>query len=222
MTTTLYQFDGAPPSWRVRLGFAFKGIDVDTHSLSYEDEEHKGEEMLRLNPRARLPFLSEKKTRLQNSLAILAWLDWAYPQPRLLGSHADEAAEIWQLVMDGYDFFRDANRKMLSVAFADHLGRQEEEQLRDGSHLAHVECRRIEKKLTDGRRYLCGNHPTAADAFIYPETRLILRAVKTKPVVMSRAGFDGFSERYPMLSNWLDGLSALPHVAATIPAHWKS
>ncbi len=222
MRTSLYHFDGAPPSWRVRLGLAFKGVEVDTYSLSFADQEHKAAEMLRLNPRARLPFLSDGRAHVQNSLAILVWLDWVYPDPGLFGSHAYEVAEVWQLVMDGYDFFRDANRQMLSVAFADHLNRQDEQQLQAGAQLAHVECHRIEAKLKDGRRYLCGDQPTAADAFIYPETRLIKRAIKTNPGVMNHAGFYDFSERYPALANWLDRLSALPKVAATIPAHWTS
>ena len=222
MQQTLYQFDGAPPSWRVRLGFAFKGVDPEIRSLSFSDCEHKSPEMLSLNPRARLPFIDAGTIRLQNSLAILAWLDREFPGPELFGSKPEEAAQIWQIVMDGYDRFREANRQMLGIVFSADNASLNVDELIETSNLAHAECRQVEATLGEGSDYLCGNVPSAADAVIFPEVRMIMRAIQTEGELMTKPGFQDMALQYPLTSSWMDRLWELPAVAETLPKHWSN
>ncbi|MDW3181730.1 glutathione S-transferase family protein [Roseobacter sp.] len=225
MQLRLLQISGAPPSWRVRLGLAFKGLAADIRTLSASDRENEADDIRKLNPRGTLPILVADGLSLHGSLAILAWLDRRHPDVPLFGATPDKAAEIWQLVMDCYDDFREANHKLLSVAFASRgelpqAGTADAQMLEAGAALAHAECRALEARLSDGRPYLCGDLPSAADALVYPETRLIERAIETKAALMRSVGFGDMHGLYPLVSAWMARLNAMPEVARTLPEHW--
>lgn len=225
MQPTLFQISGAPPSWRVRLGLAFKGIDADIRTLTASDRADDADDIRKLNPRGTLPILLEDGMSVHSSLAILAWLDRRHPEIPLFGSTPEEVADIWQVVMGCYDDFREANRQLLSVAFASRGelpkgGSAEAEVFETGAALAHVECRYLEARLSDGRPYLCGDLPSAAEALVYPEMRLIERSIATKATLMDSVGFGDVPGLYPMISAWMARLSAMPEVARTMPEHW--
>ncbi|WP_300019494.1 glutathione S-transferase family protein [uncultured Roseobacter sp.] len=225
MQRTLFQISGAPPSWRVRLGLAFKGIQVDIRTLTTSDREEGDFDIRKLNIRGTLPVLMDNDVSVHNSIAILAWLDRQYPQTPLFGATPGDALEIWQLVMTCYDDFREANRQLLTVVFASRgelpeKGSFEADMLETGATQAHVECRYLEARLSDGRPYLCGDHLSAAEALVYPEVRLIQRAAATKPKLMQAVGLGDMRQLYPYISTWMDRLEAMPEVAGTMPEHW--
>jgi glutathione S-transferase len=209
----------------VLIGLAFKGVEANQVRLSYADDEHHSEAFRKLNPRSTVPVLRAGTVTLRDSVAILAWLDRAYPGRPLFGSSSDEAAEIWQIAMECADYLREANRVLLTVAFASHgtLPRDssnEQSQLQAGSGLLHAECRYLENLLSDGRPFLAGEQPTAADAVAFPEIQLLQRAAVTKNDVMATVGFGYPPDLYPKLAIWKDRLNAMPEVAATVPSHW--
>ena len=86
--------------------------------------------------------------------------------------------------------------------------------------LVHAECRYLESILSDGRWYLCGDAPGAADAVAFPEIRLMQRVVETKHDLLSALGFAYPPDLYPKVADWRARLNGDPGVAATIPAHW--
>ncbi|SMR81243.1 glutathione S-transferase [Aliiroseovarius halocynthiae] len=226
MTPTLYHFSGAPRSWRVLLAFAFKGLKLEHQLLSYANGDHRTETFLELNPRGTTPVLTIGTTKLRDSIAILAWLDHAYPETPLFGATPDEAAEIWQIAMECTEFLREASHVLLLQAFASNgkppsQGSPEHATLQTGAELMHAECRYLEKLLSDGRPFLAGDAPTAADAIAYPEIRLMERAVTTKHELMAGIGFGDPPALYPLTAAWKARLSAMPEVAATLPEHWN-
>ena len=225
MQPTLFQISGAPPSWRVRLGLAFKGIDADIRTITSAELTQDNSEILRLNPRGTLPILDTSTGPVSDSIAILAWLDRAFSGPELFGATPDAAADIWPLVMDACDYLRAANKQLLSIVFPSDgtvpdAESPQAEMLAQGAKLAHIECQHLDTRLAEGRPFLCGDHPTAAEAVIYPEMRLIQRAMETKPALMAHFGFAQMEQRYPTLAAWMDRLNAMPVVAETRPEHW--
>ncbi len=226
MKPTLYHFSGAPRAWRVLLGGAFKGIELERQLLSYADGDHRTEGFLALNPRATVPVLTVGDTKLRDSIAILAWLDRAYLDKPLFGSTPDEAAVIWQIAMECAEFLREASHMLLLQVFSSD-GRipsadsPEHATLQSGADLMHAECRYLESLLSDGRPFLAGEVPTAADAVAYPEIRLMERAVTIKHELMADLGFGDPPALYPLTAAWKARLSAMPEVAATLPQHWN-
>ena len=226
MRPTLYTFSGAPRGWRVLLGLAFKGIDADIETLSVSDKDHHTSSFLKLNPRATIPVLTFSNIVLRDSIAILAWLDRAYPNRPLFGRSTDEASVIWQISMECCDYLREGTHQILRQVFSSdgHVpdnGSAEHQTLKAGADLVHAECSYLEDLLSDGRTFLAGDSPSAADAIVFPEIRLMQRAVETKNPLMASVGFGYPPDLYPILASWKDRMNAMPEVAATLPDHWQ-
>lgn len=225
MTLTLYTISGAPRAWRALLGLAFKGVKVDIRLMSFSEKDHLKSEFMTLNPRATVPVLDAGSTVLSDSIAILAWLDRKYPENPLFGSDAAEAGEIWQITLECCDYLRAANHAFLSQVYSSDgslpaNGSEAQTELRSAADLVHAECHYLENILADGRDYLSGNTPGAADAVAYPEVRLLQRGYETKQVLMASVGLDDLRAQYPNLAAWKNRLNEDPAVIATLPPHW--
>ena len=86
----LYSYWRSSCSWRVRIALAYKGVEyeyVPVHLVKDGGEQHQ-EDYRALNQMAQVPTLTweeEGSTRvLTQSLAILHYLERAYPEPALL------------------------------------------------------------------------------------------------------------------------------------------
>jgi maleylacetoacetate isomerase len=81
----LYSFFRSSASYRVRIALALKGLSYETVSITMRDHSHRTESYRKINPQQRLPVLElDDGTRLIQSLAIIEYLDAAYPEPRIL------------------------------------------------------------------------------------------------------------------------------------------
>jgi len=99
-------------------------------------------------------------------------------------------------------------------------GSQERVDLQAGAELMHAECAYLEDILSDGRFFLAGALPSAADAVAYPEMRLLQRAMETKPEMMAALGFSSLVGTYPHLAAWKTRLNHDARVVRTMPPHW--
>ena len=101
-------------------------------------------------------------------------------------------------------------------------GTPENKEFEDAAALVHAEFSYLEEILADGRRFLGGVRPGAADAVAFPEIRLVQRGCDTKPTRMTALGFDAQLSRYPHLSDWKDRLHGDAGVMQTMPPHWAA
>lgn len=79
-------------AYRVRIALNLKGIEYQDRFCDLQAGEQHGEEYKRLNPQGLVPTLITEGVRLTQSLAIIEWLEEAYPNPRLLPSNTAERA----------------------------------------------------------------------------------------------------------------------------------
>lgn len=226
MTLILHTISGAPCGWRAMLGFAFKGIDVEVRYLDGSAREHETPAFLALNPRAKVPVLETGDLIVRDSVAILAWLDKAYPARPLFGSTAQETARIWQIVLECAEYLQPATNGVVFPVFAGDgtapaEGSPAAEDLRKAASILDGECDFLEKTL-GGKAFLCGAEPCAADAVAYAEIGRVQRAIETKPVAMAALGYERLDRRYPRLAEWRIRLAELPGVEATAPVHWHA
>jgi glutathione S-transferase len=89
MTTarTLYLVNGSIPSWRVLIALHEKGLPFEPRRLRVmrTPRETRTPEFLALNPRGQTPVIVEPDgTTMNESLAILSYLELRYPDPPLL------------------------------------------------------------------------------------------------------------------------------------------
>ncbi len=220
MIPTLYVISGAPRGWRALLGFAIKGVEYEVHYLQASDKEHKQAEYLKINPRGVIPTLVVGDFKITDSLAILAWLDKAFPNhPLLFGTSAEECAQIWSATRDATDHLRDAQNALIAPIFFKGV-RTATEEMRAAADVFHHELKILQNRLAD-RPFLMGDLPSAADAVSYPELRIAQRAAERFADLMQELGFDAKFSRYPLLRPWMARIESLEGFEKTLPVHWS-
>ncbi|WP_299740743.1 glutathione S-transferase family protein [uncultured Roseobacter sp.] len=225
MTLTLTTISGSPRGWRVLLGLAFKRLSTEIKELKLSENEHKTEPFISLNPRGTVPVMESDGTVLRDSMAILAWLDRKFPEHPLFGSTDQEAAEIWQATMEGRQYLRQAAADFLTPVFfggasLDDKNTPKWESLTSAAETMQSEMTLLDGKLSDGRLFLAGMKPSAADAVSWPEVRLVQRASETKPDLMAELGFAELANTLDHLEAWKQRVFDCPGVEATMPGHW--
>ena len=91
---TIYIVNGSIPSWRVLMALYEKGLSFASKRLRVmrSEPETRTPEFLALNPRGQTPLIVEPDgTKINESLAMLHYLELRYPEPSLLPSQ-----ENWQ------------------------------------------------------------------------------------------------------------------------------
>jgi maleylacetoacetate isomerase/maleylpyruvate isomerase len=91
----LYTFFRSSTSYRVRIALSVKGLDWEPRFVSLPKMEHREPAYLDVNPQGLVPALVEDDGRvLAQSLAILEYLEEAYPEPPILPKDIFERAYV--------------------------------------------------------------------------------------------------------------------------------
>lgn len=91
----LYSYWQSSTSYRVRIALHLKGIPFDQVTLDLAKGDHRHPDYARINPMQGVPALEiGDGALLTQSLAILRYLDHAYPSPRLIPNDPVMAARV--------------------------------------------------------------------------------------------------------------------------------
>ncbi|MDB9761814.1 maleylacetoacetate isomerase [Alphaproteobacteria bacterium] len=91
----LYNYFRSSTSVRVRIGLNLKGIDYKYVSLHLRKKEHQTEEYLKINSYGLLPTIEfPSGIKLNQSLAILEYLDEIYPTPSIIPVNPLDRAKV--------------------------------------------------------------------------------------------------------------------------------
>lgn len=90
----LYSFFNSSTSYRVRIALALKGLNYDYHGVNIRIGEQNDEAFQSINPSKSVPVLIDGNFSLNQSLAILEYLDEQYPQPALLPTDSQLKAQV--------------------------------------------------------------------------------------------------------------------------------
>lgn len=94
----LYTFFRSSTSYRVRIALSVKGLAWEPRFVSLPKMEHRDSAYLDVNPQGLVPALVEEDGHvLAQSLAILEYLEEAYPEPPLLPTDLYERAYVRRL-----------------------------------------------------------------------------------------------------------------------------
>jgi len=136
MAIELYWGSGSPYSWRVLLALEYKRLPYESHVLQFSKQEHKSPQMLRMNPRGRVPVLKDDDFVVFESLACLTYLDRKYPEPPLFGVSPEEAATIMRVICEYQSYAEQYLTQIVSAVFLDQLDQQAR-----GGHTRHAHRR---------------------------------------------------------------------------------
>lgn len=100
-TLTLHSYWRSSAAYRVRIGLNLKGLDyaIEPVHLVRDGGEQRSDAYAALNPQKLVPTLQHGERRLTQSLAILEYLDEAFPAPPLLPTDAHARARVRALAM---------------------------------------------------------------------------------------------------------------------------
>ena len=94
MTRTLYGYWRSSASYRVRIALAVKGLDYEQVPINLAQGAQGGVGFRLLNPQGLVPYLIDDTAGLNQSLAIIEYLDEVYPNPPLLPADALGRARV--------------------------------------------------------------------------------------------------------------------------------
>ncbi len=116
MALTLYWGSGSPFSWRVLLALEHKGLPYESQLLHFDKQEQQSPQMLKLNPRGRVPVLKDGDYVVFESVAMLYYLDVKYPQAPIFGANPEEAGVIMRVICE---FMAYAEPSLLKITEGD-------------------------------------------------------------------------------------------------------
>jgi glutathione S-transferase len=220
MAIDLYWGSGSAYCWRVQLALEHKQLRYNSHLLKFDLQEHKAPQMLAMNPRGQLPVLRDGDYVVFESLAILYYLDRKYPEPPIFGRNPDEAGAIMRVICE-YQAYAEPSLMTIVEALLYRHQPQIGEEIAAAMHRVAGEARTIERRLTQGD-WVVGDSLSALDMVIYPDIRLLLRALARPEARELAARFLPLEVNYPALGRWLERVAGLPGHERTWPPHWKS
>ena len=80
----LYTYFRSSAAFRVRIALNIKGIAYEPHVVWLPEGEQKSEAYKQINPQGLVPTLIDDGQRLNQSMAIIEYLDETHPEPALL------------------------------------------------------------------------------------------------------------------------------------------
>jgi glutathione S-transferase len=203
----------------VLLALEYKRLPYESHVLQFSKQEHKSPQMLRMNPRGRVPVLKDEDFVVFESLACLMYLDRKYPEPPLFGVSPEEAATIMRVICEYQSYAEQYLTQIVSAVFLDQLDQQAEEVTR-ATHIVAGEARTIEGRLSKSD-WLVGDQPSAADLVVFPGIMLLRRAMEKREAGDLRSRFLPMEATYPAIARWIERMERLPGYDRTYPPHWR-
>jgi len=111
---TFYYGSGSPYAWRVWLALENKAIAYELKMISFSAGDLRKPEFLKINPRHKVPAITDGNLALYESAAIVEYLDEQYASGRkLIPGNAKQRALIRRLVREADEYFAHAQERQV-------------------------------------------------------------------------------------------------------------
>jgi maleylacetoacetate isomerase len=170
MTIRLYSYWRSSAAYRVRIALNLKGLDYETVGVSLAPGEsaHRKDEYRAINPQMLVPFLEDGEIAIGQSMAIVEYLEEAYPKTCLLPRDEPLRSQVRAFCnMIACDIHPLNNLRVTSY-IKEELGADEGATSAWYAHWIHEGFAAAEVLTSDGP-YVFGENLTLADAFLVPQ-----------------------------------------------------
>ena len=168
----LYGFWRSSAAYRVRIALAIKGLTYDAVSIHLSQGEHNQPEYGKINPQHLVPVLEDEGERLYQSLAIIQYLEDAYPEPPLIPDDPSEACRVRSLALIIACEIHPLNNPRVLNYLTNTFAITDDQRREWYHHWIDVGFTALEKRLVDERwtgRFCHGDAPTLADVALVPQ-----------------------------------------------------
>lgn len=190
MSIKLYNYFRSSASFRVRIALEVKGLPYDYAPVHLLKGEHMAPDFVKLNPDALVPVLCEGTDVLNQSLAIVEYLEETHPEPSLLPGSASNRAHIRAIALAIACEIHPLNNPRVLKYLKNTFNVEEEARNEWYRHWVHLGFAALETRLSASPltgAYCVGDTPTLADVCLVPQ-------------VFNGKRFDVAVEEYPTLA----------------------
>jgi maleylacetoacetate isomerase len=154
-------------AYRVRIALNWKGIEAERHEVDLRVGAHRGADYLSVNPQGLVPSLADGPAVLNQSLAIIEYLEETHPNPPLLPASPIERAKVRAAALGIVaDIHPIANLRVLGY-LRDTLGQTQDV---IDAWIRHWIAEGLGPlEAIAGAPYLCGDAVTLADLCLVPQ-----------------------------------------------------
>ncbi len=168
----LYNYFRSSASFRVRIALELKGLSYDYVSVHLIKGEHKEPAYAAVSPTLLIPVLAtDAGDRLDQSMAIIEYLDETHPQPALLPSDAVGRAKVRALAQLVACEIHPLNNLRVLKYLANELKLDEDTRNQWYRHWVREGLEAFERQLAllPASAYCFGDTPTLADCCLVPQ-----------------------------------------------------
>lgn len=218
MALVFYHGHGSPYSWRVWLALEHLGVPYELKVLSFQEKDTTKPDFVAINPRHKVPTITDDGFGLWESIVILEYLDERFaanePAKRLYPGDLKNRARIRRLVREAEEYLGVEGVDLVTEQyFTKSITTPDLARVEQGRTKIAEELRIFERELRGD--FLAGATPTAADFALYPLIgyckRITVRRPETKLTELVPAGLDAWAKR----------IESLPYFDKTFPPHWR-
>ncbi|PKM20667.1 MAG: maleylacetoacetate isomerase [Gammaproteobacteria bacterium HGW-Gammaproteobacteria-15] len=168
----LYGYWRSSAAYRVRIALNLKQLtfeNLPVHLVKNGGEQHSADYKA-LNPAELVPVLVDDDLSLNQSLAIIEYLDETYPQPVLLPEEPAARAKVRALALDITCDMHPLNNLRVLQYLTGPLALSEQQKLNWISHWLNTGFNALEQRLKQSAGQFCfGDEVTLADLCLVPQ-----------------------------------------------------
>ena len=169
----LYDYFRSSAAYRVRIALNLKGVVPERAFVHLRRNAQRSEDYLALNPQGLVPMLvADDGAVLTQSLAIVEYLDEAYPAPPLLPAAPTERARVRGIALEIACDIHPLNNLRVLQYLKNTLGVSEEQKDAWYKYWIDVGLEALETRLARDAatgRFCHGDTPTLADICLVPQ-----------------------------------------------------
>jgi len=166
----LFDYYRSSAAYRVRIALNLKGVDYESRPVNLAGGEQKADDYRALNPQGLVPMLEIDGHRLTQSLAIMVYLDQAYPEPPLVPRDPADGAHVRAMALAIACDIHPLNNLRVLKYLKGELGHSQEEVDRWYAHWISEGLRPLEALAAPrAGAFLFGDSPTIGDVCLVPQ-----------------------------------------------------
>jgi maleylpyruvate isomerase len=167
----LYGFFRSSAAFRTRIALNLKGLRYDQVPINLRANEQRDGEYLKLNPMGTVPTLIDGDTVIDQSLAIVEYLEETHPEPAFLPKLPADRARVRAIAMDIACEIHPVNNLRIRRYILHTLGQDETALEQWMNHWTKLGFDGIEPMLAGDKRtgkFCHGDRPGIADICLVP------------------------------------------------------